>query len=277
MAQKWGNNSASVLAAGISDTDTSVTVYPSHGSRFPVVAAPDYAFATLEDASGNVEIVKIVAHVGTGNAFTVERAQQGTEARAWVAGDLFEMRLTASELARLEAEVDALEASRVRKAGDTYLGFHDLTAATGVLLPAATKVGNVTDLELARLEGLRSNAQGQIDGVMAAIPVAVDAAAAELWDALTTKADIAGESYSGGHDFSGATLAVATPALDANDARPASTAWVQALRLSGTDSPPPDASSDGITRYLSSHNGIRTWAPVAVPANDLALMSAGVI
>lgn len=74
-------------------------------------------------------------------------------------------------------------------AGETYSGAHDFSAATGVTLPAATSVGNVSATELSYLDGVTSAIQPQ----------------------LGTKSAKAGDTYSGTHDFSGAT-AVSVPA-----------------------------------------------------------------
>lgn len=80
-------------------------------------------------------------------------------------------------------------ATKADTAGETYSGAHDFSAASGVTLPAATSVGNVSATELSYLDGVTSAIQPQ----------------------LGTKSAKAGETYSGTHDFSGAT-AVSVPA-----------------------------------------------------------------
>lgn len=129
MAQKYVNNAYSTLASTIGTGDTSITVSPGRGDRWPEIAAPNYCYTTLEDALGNIEIVKVTARAAGSDVLTVTRAQQGTTARAWNLGDLVELRVTAIELTAFETDIDNLEASRAKTAGDTYTGTHDMTGA----------------------------------------------------------------------------------------------------------------------------------------------------
>lgn len=129
MAQKYVNNGFSTLASAIGTGDVSITVSPGHGDRWPVIAAPHYCFTTLEDALGNIEIVKVTARPSGSDVLTVTRAQQGTTARAYSIGDLVELRVTMVELTAFETDIDNLEATRAKTAGDTYTGTHDFTGA----------------------------------------------------------------------------------------------------------------------------------------------------
>lgn len=128
MPQVYVNNGYSTLSAAVLIGDTSLFCQGAEGSRFPTIAAPDYCFLTLENAGGNIEIVKVTAHTAGSSAFTVQRAQQGTTARAWAIGDLIELRLTSDALTAFETDIDALQASRSIRAGDTYSGTHDFSA-----------------------------------------------------------------------------------------------------------------------------------------------------
>lgn len=86
---------------------------------------------------------------------------------------------------------------RANRNGDTYSGTHDFSAASGVTLPAATSVGNVSATELSYLDGVTSAVQTQLDA----------------------RSEKAGETYSGTHDFSGATaVTVPTPTAGAHAA-----------------------------------------------------------
>lgn len=94
MAVKFSNNGKTTLSSGITTSATSVTV--ADGSVLPAITGSEYFFLTLEDTSGNVEIVKVTAR--SGNSLTVTRAQESTTARAFSAGDKAENRLTAAGL-----------------------------------------------------------------------------------------------------------------------------------------------------------------------------------
>lgn len=95
------NNAYSTLASGITNVATSLTVATGHGARFPAVttASTNYFYATLIDTSNNLEVVK-VTNVST-DTFTITRAQDGTTALAYSAGDRIELRVTAALLSEL--------------------------------------------------------------------------------------------------------------------------------------------------------------------------------
>ena len=94
MAVKFSNNGKTTLSAGITSSATSISV--TDGSVFPTLGSGDSFYMTLEDGSGNNEIVSVTA-VST-NTLTVTRAQEGTTARAFSSGDKAENRLTAAGL-----------------------------------------------------------------------------------------------------------------------------------------------------------------------------------
>lgn len=96
MKQKFSNNGSTLLALGIDDSITSILVDSGTGARFPTLGANEFFMATLEDAAGVYEIVKVTARVGDG--MTVVRAQEGTVAAAFVIGDRFELRTTAGTM-----------------------------------------------------------------------------------------------------------------------------------------------------------------------------------
>ena len=90
------NNAYGQLASGIAAGATSMTLQAGQGDRFPVITNPDYTYVTLEDAAGNREIVKVTARTAASDVMTITRAQEGSVARAWSAGDVAELRMTAS-------------------------------------------------------------------------------------------------------------------------------------------------------------------------------------
>jgi hypothetical protein len=209
MTQKYANNAFSTLASPLNISATTMFVSPGHGARWPEIVAPDFAFTTLEDALTNTEVVKITAHASGSDQFTVERAQQGTTERNWSIGDLAELRMTAVEMTTWEADIDDLEATRSRHAGQVYTGNHDFSAASVVALPANTSIGNVSAAEILALDGITSNVQAQLDG----------------------KADITGETYTGTHDFTGATLEAETLPFGTSGDRVATVEYVNQATL----------------------------------------------
>lgn len=93
------NNAESTLASAISATDTSLIVSAGTGAEFPdAVAGESYFKLTITDAAtgSQVEIVNVTAK--DGDIFTIERAQEGTLARAWAANDMVANMMTADTL-----------------------------------------------------------------------------------------------------------------------------------------------------------------------------------
>lgn len=113
-------------------------------------------------------------------------------------------------LATVTSDAQAQINTKAAKAGDTYTGAHNFGGATSVTLPAATSIGSVSDVEIGYLDGVTAPVQSQLAG----------------------KADINGESYTGTHDFTGATVQVATQPAGTSNTTPASTEFVAATAFS---------------------------------------------
>lgn len=112
------DNASSLLASGILSTDTTLTVTATQGALFPAPGAGQIAKITLEDTSGNIEIVHCSGR--TGDTMTVVRAQEGTTAAAFASGSRVELRCTAGDL----------QAMLQKNGGDTMTGS---TAVNGVI------------------------------------------------------------------------------------------------------------------------------------------------
>ena len=92
MGIKLNNNASSLLAATISASDVTISVTAGEGALFPTLGVGDYFYAVLQDVNDNIEIVKVTAR--STDAMTIVRAQEGTTARTWAGGDIFEQRMT---------------------------------------------------------------------------------------------------------------------------------------------------------------------------------------
>jgi hypothetical protein len=90
------NNAYTTLAVGCASGDLTLTVTSS--STFPAVltASGNWFYACLQDTFANLEIVKVTNVTGT--TWTVTRAVGGTSARAFIAGSVVELRVTAETL-----------------------------------------------------------------------------------------------------------------------------------------------------------------------------------
>lgn len=94
MALKLTNNGIGRLAANVAIGDTTISLTPGDGAKFPVLGDGDWCPATIVRASdGAYEIVKVTAR--SSDTLTIERAKESTSAKAFVAGDRVELRQTA--------------------------------------------------------------------------------------------------------------------------------------------------------------------------------------
>ena len=97
MTFQFTNNAASTLASGVSNSATSMVVATGEGALFPTPTATDTFRATLIRASDDaIEIVLVTAR--SSDTMTVTRAQEGTTGLTLLAGDKFELRITAAYL-----------------------------------------------------------------------------------------------------------------------------------------------------------------------------------
>jgi len=103
---KFANFATSTIAdvGGIAAGDLALNVASGHGdAKFPSLTGSQYFLCVLVDASANREIVKVTAR--SGDAFTIERAQEGTIARAYSQGDKVELRATKGTFEALQSEI----------------------------------------------------------------------------------------------------------------------------------------------------------------------------
>lgn len=98
MSLLFENNAISTLAAGISDSDLSLTIQAADGLLFPSPSGNDSFLCTLSDASNNIEIVEVTNK--SSDTFTIVRGQEGTVAKAYLSGDSVELRVTAGVLSQ---------------------------------------------------------------------------------------------------------------------------------------------------------------------------------
>lgn len=88
----FSNNASSLLASGINNSQTTATVQAGQGALFPTISAGQIAAVTLEDVSGDIEVVYATGR--TGDTLTIVRGQEGTTALAFASGSRVEMRIT---------------------------------------------------------------------------------------------------------------------------------------------------------------------------------------
>ena len=135
------NNAGSTLASSITNSATTLSVSAGEGVRFPVLAVGDYFYATIVDASNNLEIVKVTARAT--DVFTIVRGQEGTTGLAFNSGAAVELNWTA----QAAADYFALQrGSYLTKsvAGGTDVTLSATEAANGVINLTGVITANIS-------------------------------------------------------------------------------------------------------------------------------------
>jgi hypothetical protein len=96
----YANNARSSLLGNVAPTDPAITLPNGDGALFPMPASGKTFLLTIEDVTGNIEIVECTAR--TADTLTVTRGREGTLARAFSASTLVEMRITAGMLGNID-------------------------------------------------------------------------------------------------------------------------------------------------------------------------------
>ena len=116
----YANNVVATLSIAVGTIDTVLQLTPGHGVSFPTISLDQWFYITLIDpATGNLEICRV--NERTGDTLVVSRGVDGTLPRAWSAGSIIEMRLTAQMLRELQ-DPGFNEDDFLLRAGGTMFG-----------------------------------------------------------------------------------------------------------------------------------------------------------
>jgi hypothetical protein len=191
MNLKLTNNAATTLAAAISASDSSITLTSGGGALFPALAAGEYFFATLVNASNSLEVVKVTGRAG--DVLAVVRGQDNTTARAYTAGDKVELRLVAAVF----SEMIQRDGSVAMTANLNHGGFKAINVADPIAAQdAATK--NYVDTTAVAAVNAEAAARAAADTALinsTNSAIASEAAARAAADA--TKVSKAGDTMTG--------------------------------------------------------------------------------
>ncbi len=94
MTQLFTNNASGTLSVQAEIVDTTLTLQAAEGSLFPSPTGGDFFQCSLEDTSGNLEIVQCTSR--STDVLTVIRAQENTTALVFPTGSRVELRMTAA-------------------------------------------------------------------------------------------------------------------------------------------------------------------------------------
>lgn len=161
----FANNAATTLAAPISATATSLTVQSGTGAEFPNPGVGQQFAATLNDAATGLlyEIVYCTA-ISADTFTTIARGQEGTTARAWLAGDLIANVPTAGQMAAMVQSI-TLAPNRIVTASGAFSmstadanGTIGLNRTSGLGTSSTTLPSNAVAGQTYTLQDLAANA-----------------------------------------------------------------------------------------------------------------------
>lgn len=93
MSILFDNNASGTLSVQAEIVHTTLTLQTNEGQLFPAPGVGEFFLATLEDTSGNIEVVQCTDN--TNDVLTVVRAQENTTAKVFPVGSKVELRTTA--------------------------------------------------------------------------------------------------------------------------------------------------------------------------------------
>lgn len=136
MAQLFANNAAGKLAAPIDATDTTLVLETGQGERFPTLGEGDHFTVTLAEVQDGVEVAwEILSVIGRiGDTLTVARGFDESLPRAWAAGTIAELRLTAKFLGEMTGALIALNSAVTQKANLKHT--HTSSEISGLPVPS---------------------------------------------------------------------------------------------------------------------------------------------
>jgi len=222
MGIKLTNNALTKLASGISGTDTTLAVTPGTGSRFPVLNpynANDYFVVTMENAAGDREFIRVDYRasgsdtMGNGT-YPCTRGYWGSSARAWVAGDSVDIRLSA-EIVQLFAAgmIGGNNLSEITNAAAARSNL-GISATNTPFTPSGGITSNTVQAALAEL-GTAKATGADIDAAVAA-----HTAASDPHMQYVLEADTSLVRTSGDQTISGIKTFTASPVLPGDASTP---------------------------------------------------------
>jgi len=154
--------------------------------------------------------------------------------------------------------------ARALKAGETYTGAHNFTGAT--LTAATPAVGNSTTLA-----ATTAYVQGEFAAKFTGLSGAVTATTTELnysvgvtsaiQTQLNAKGAIAGQTWTGTHDFTGGTITVPTQTTGDSTTKAASTAFVSATAFSAAL----PSQSGNAGKFVTTDGSNASWSSPELP------------
>lgn len=138
----FANDASSTLAAPINSTATSVSLASGTGTIFPAPSTNQQFALTFNDAATGLLTEVVYCTSRTGDVCTIVRAQEGTVAQTWQAGDLANALVTAGVLAAFQQTATQNPARVVTTSGAFTITRSDAFGGVGLNRTSAVTVSN---------------------------------------------------------------------------------------------------------------------------------------
>lgn len=140
----FSNNASSTLAGPISNAAVTVNLASGTGALFPNPSAGQQFALTFNDAATGLLTEIVYCTARTGDALTIVRAQEGTVAQSWLAGDLAANLVTAGQMAAMQ-QSGVLSPSRIVTASGVFvMNTSDANGGVGLNRTSAVGVSSTT-------------------------------------------------------------------------------------------------------------------------------------
>jgi hypothetical protein len=141
----FANDASTTLAAPITGTATALTVTSGTGSEFPDPSSGQQFSATLNDAATGLLTEIVYCTAIAGDVFTtIVRAQEGTAAQSWLAGDLIANLLTAGQMAAMVQTITLAPNREVTASGSFTTSTADANGSIGLNRTSGLGPSNTT-------------------------------------------------------------------------------------------------------------------------------------
>ena len=170
MAQQFTNNARALLTASITNTATTIVIEATKADLFPIAnvgtgslpSASNWFKVTLQDSSGNVEIVAVRTRTaGSGILTNVIRGYDGTTALAFVSGTVAGLRITAEDV---QTALDLPNQNSVFTGDNSFSGTNEFTGTQ--TFSGVTSFSDTTEFndDVTFNDGATGNLTGNVTG-----------------------------------------------------------------------------------------------------------------